>query len=211
LTPLLQAKTVQTGNPVRSAIFLASRAAGQRITKFSCRRPVLMIVGGSQGALALNEAVDRRFEELLEVADVIHLTGIGKGIAKTHARYFARPYVLEDLPHLYALADLVITRAGAGTLSELAALRKAAIVIPLTGVAHDHQMKNAVTLVETGAIELLPQENIDLLLQSVTGLLADTDKRRALGEHLAEAFPSDAAGRIARILLDSLEGQKIQS
>ncbi len=170
-----------------------------------------MIVGGSQGARAINEAVDRHFEELLEAADIIHLTGAGKGIARTHARYFARPYVLEELPHLYALADLIVTRAGAGTLSELAALRKAAIVIPLTGVAHDHQMKNALILVRQGAIELLAQENIDTLVQSITTLLADTQRRRVLGERLAQAFPVDAAKRIAMILLDSLGEQQIQS
>ncbi|MDD5055551.1 MAG: UDP-N-acetylglucosamine--N-acetylmuramyl-(pentapeptide) pyrophosphoryl-undecaprenol N-acetylglucosamine transferase [Candidatus Peribacteraceae bacterium] len=200
----LRKKAIQTGNPVRSMIASGLRAAGQRITGFSGKRPVLMIIGGSQGSLALNEAVDLQFDRLVALADIIHLTGTGKELQRTHARYWARPSVIEELPHLYALADLVVTRAGAGTLSELSLLGKAAIVVPLTGVAHDHQLKNAEIPAAAGAIDLLKEERLAVLTEHVQSLLTNHDRRRMTGDTLRKIFPFDAARRIAGILLDVL-------
>jgi len=200
----LQGKIVHTGNPVREEILRGSRSAGQRITRFSGRRPVLLVIGGSQGAASLNNVVEKSFEKLIDLADIIHLTGAGKAISRTHARYFARPFVTGELPHLYALADLAVTRAGAGALSELAALRKPAIVVPLTGVAYDHQMKNAANLAARGAVELLPQQRLPELPERIASLLRDGERRQRLGGNLARAFPSGAAERVARILLDVL-------
>jgi UDP-N-acetylglucosamine--N-acetylmuramyl-(pentapeptide) pyrophosphoryl-undecaprenol N-acetylglucosamine transferase len=206
LFPKLKDRIVRTGNPVRREIFLGSKSAGQRITGFSGRRPVLMVIGGSQGAAALNEAVEKHFDVLINLADIIHITGIGKELGRTHARYFSRPYVVEELPHLYALADLVITRAGAGVLSELGALKKPAIVIPLGGVAHDHQLKNALVLAENGAIEPLKQEDLPLLPGRVAALLANQQRLKLLGENLSGFFPADASGNIAKVLLDAIAG-----
>ncbi len=200
----IQQKVVRTGNPVREEILRGSRSAGQRITRFSGRRPVLLVIGGSQGAASLNKVVEKSFEKLIDLADIIHLTGAGKAISRTHARYFARPFVTEELPHLYALADVAVTRAGAGVLAELAALRKPAIVIPLTGEAHDHQLKNAENLAARGAVELLPQQQLPELPERIASLLRDGERRQRLGGNLARAFPSGAAERIARILLDVL-------
>ncbi len=199
----LRRKAVQTGNPVRAMIFDGSESAGQGFTGFSGRRPVVMIIGGSQGARALNEAVEKHFDELIALADVIHITGAGKGISKSHARYFSRPYVLEELPHLYALADVVVTRAGAGALSELAALKKPVIIIPLAGVAHNHQVRNAEVLAALGAAKLLSQKNIDELPSRIRNLLTASD-RQAFGDNLAKALPTDAAAAIAKIVLDAL-------
>lgn len=200
----LQKKAVQTGNPVRPSIFEGSHAAGQRITGFSGRRPVLLIIGGSQGSVALNEAVDKNFTALLDLADIIHLTGEGKTIHRQHARYFARTSVLAELPHLYGFADLVVTRAGAGVLSELAALKKAAIVVPLPGVAHDHQKKNAEFLAARQAVEFLSQDRLTDLPFVVGTLLGDSARRTIMGEALAQALPSDAAAKVAGVILDVL-------
>lgn len=195
---------LHTGNPVRSIIKTGSRDAGQRITGFSGKRPVLMIIGGSQGSLALNRAVDRNFETLLDRADIIHLTGVGKKINRTHARYFAREEVNGDLPHLYTLADIVVTRAGAGVLSELAALQKVAIVTPLTGVAHDHQWKNTEYLMNAGAVFHLPEERLSELPDVIRSILSDHEMRRIMGEALETCFPSDAAEKVAHVILDAL-------
>ena len=200
----LRSKTIQTGNPVRYMIASGLRVAGQRITGFSRKRPVIMIIGGSQGSVALNEALDRQFDALVNLADIIHLTGTGKELQRTHARYWARATVIEELPHLYALADVVVTRAGAGTLSELSALSKAAIVIPLTGVAHDHQLKNAQLLAAAGAIALLREEQISIFSEHIESLLRDHDRRRTMGEALKKFFPVEATNRIAKIVLDAL-------
>lgn len=203
--------THHTGNPVREEILAGSEAAGQRITGFSGRRPVLMIIGGSQGSVALNDVVAHSLPALLESADIIHLTGVGKGIARSHARYFVRETVSEELPHLYALADIVVTRAGAGTLSELGALSKAAIAVPLTGVAHNHQLRNAELLHSRQALVLLPQEKLSTLVSEVENLLGDELLRKHLGKALHDSFPSDAAKKIAKIILAGPDASKVLS
>ncbi len=200
----LQKKAIQTGNPVRQVVFGGSHAAGQRITGFSGKRPVVLIIGGSQGSVALNEAVEKNFHALLDLADIIHLTGEGKAINKQHARYFARTSVMADLPHLYSFSDLVVTRAGAGVLSELAALKKAAIVVPLPGVAHDHQGRNAEFLAARQAVELLSQDHLSDLAFVVSRVLQDTKQREKMSEALHQALPSDAAAKVANIILDVL-------
>ncbi len=203
--------TYHTGNPVRTEIFAGSEAAGRRITGFSGRRPVLMIIGGSQGSVALNDAVMHSLSELLESADIIHITGVGKNPGVSHARYFVRETVSEELPHLYALASLVVTRAGAGTLSELGALSKAVIAVPLTGVAHNHQLKNAEFLLSKHALVLLSQEQLSTLPSVVKSLLQNGALREHLGMALRDSFPTDAAKKIATILLADLRASKVLS
>ncbi len=194
----------QSGNPVRSIFKDASKTKGMSITKFSGKRPVVMMIGGSQGAQALNEEIDRIFHDLIDIADVIHLTGVGKELQKKHARYFARSMVYEDLPHLMALSDIMITRAGAGVLSEIANVQKPAIVIPLEGVAHNHQVENAKILAGKGAIVHLPQQELSNLLSAIKELLAHPKKRETLAIALHQALPSFAEETIAKAIVKLL-------
>jgi UDP-N-acetylglucosamine--N-acetylmuramyl-(pentapeptide) pyrophosphoryl-undecaprenol N-acetylglucosamine transferase len=200
----LHAKAVQTGNPVRPMIGSGTVAAGQRITGFSSRKPILMIIGGSQGSLAINQAIEKHFNELIDLADIIHLTGGGKSINRSHARYFSRTYVLEELPHLYEISDLVLTRAGAGTLSELGSLKKAAVVVPLPGVAHDHQIRNAEFLASHGAAEHLPQERLGELPSVLRVLLGNAERRQSMAEALHTLLPANASEKVATAILDVL-------
>ncbi len=194
------ARTIVTGNPLRPDILQGSIDAGRRITGFSGRKPVIMIIGGSQGAQSINDAVDDQLDDLLKLGDVIHLTGRGKMTNRRHARYVARAFVIAELPHMYALATIVVSRAGAGSLSELAALGKPVIVIPLAGVAHDHQVMNAQVLAKAGAVIHLPQEEMQSLPTVIGDLLEYPERRRALGDNLHTFFPPNAADRIAEII-----------
>lgn len=207
----LRAKAVQTGHPVRPMILEGSRAAGQRITGFSGRRPVLLVTGGSQGSVALNEAIEQHFKHLIDLADIIHITGEGKSTSIVHARYVTRTYAHDEMPHFYALADVAVTRAGAGTLAELGALKKPAIVVPLEGVAHDHQVRNAERLAAAGAVEHLPQEALAELPERIAALLKDAARLARLGTALHAVFPSDAAKKTAAAILDVLVSSPIQS
>lgn len=192
-----------TGNPVRSMIMHGRKEEGMMLTKFSGRRPVVMLIGGSQGAERLNQALIAILPALLDIADVIHLTGPHKSSADIHhARYFPLPFASKELPHLYALSDVVVTRAGAGTLSELSALKKAVIAIPLPGVAHDHQQENANILAKNDSIIALPQDRLIDLFSQIAVLCRDDKRRKDLGERLARSLPADASERIAAILLD---------
>lgn len=217
----LRRKVRVTGLPVRLEILRGSKDAGQRITGFSrlpteasaqvgCR-PVVLIIGGSQGSVALNQAVAMCLEKLTGVADIIHLTGPGKAVNVSHARYVARPFVIEELPHLYALADIVVSRAGAGVLSELAALRKPVILVPLAGIAHDHQVRNATVVSERGAGILLKQEALSSLPDILGTLLADESRRRSLSDNFSALFPSGAAARIVEAMLAAVGAERIQS
>jgi UDP-N-acetylglucosamine--N-acetylmuramyl-(pentapeptide) pyrophosphoryl-undecaprenol N-acetylglucosamine transferase len=194
-----------TGNPVRRSIRSGMREMGKKITGFSGDRPVLMVIGGSQGSRALNEAVIRHWDSLLALVDIIHLTGRGKVNNRQDARYFVREMESENLPHLYALADFVLTRAGAGALSELASLKKTTIVTPLTGVAHDHQRLNAEYLVSAGAAYYLEEEQLDLLPDVLTSLLHDRMMSQSMSEAIGRCFPEDAAERVAILILDAVK------
>lgn len=211
LSPVLQKKFVCTGNPVRSEIVGGSKAAGMRITGFSGRRPVLLVIGGSQGSLVINAAVESSLDALLDIADIIHLTGEGKMTTKTHARYHARTSAGQDLPHLYALADIVLSRAGAGVLSELSVLRKPVIAVPLTGVGHDHQLKNAQFLAGRNALLLLSEDRLTDLPAYVKRIISDAALGERLGESLLHAFPDHAAENVAEILLAQAFDSRIQS
>ncbi|MBP9773838.1 MAG: UDP-N-acetylglucosamine--N-acetylmuramyl-(pentapeptide) pyrophosphoryl-undecaprenol N-acetylglucosamine transferase [Candidatus Peribacteraceae bacterium] len=195
--------TIITGNPVRHMIEGGSKDAGKRLTGFSGRKPVILITGGSQGAKTINDAVDAQFDALLSAGDIIHLTGKGKRIDRTHAHYWARETVHDELPHLYALADIVITRAGAGTLSELAAAQKAALVIPIVGLANNHQVENAKRLLKAHAIRLLWQDAVYSLANIVSALVAHPHELRRLGKSLHAYFPPHADTTIANIILDA--------
>lgn len=193
-----------TGNPVRSLLTSASRDAGCRLTGFSGRRPVILIWGGSQGARHINEAVDAVFDELVAMADIIHITGRGKSIDRRHARYWSSDLVAENLPHLLALADIVVTRAGAGALSELAFLGKPAVVIPLEGVAHDHQRHNAAWFASRDAAVLLRDEELlTTLVPTLQALVADAPRRAKLGHAMHDAVPNAAARVLAQTVLDA--------
>lgn len=192
-----------TGNPVRHCIVAGSRDAGRRMTGFSGKRPVVLIMGGSQGARNINQAMESILDQLLTLADIIHLTGRGKGSGRTHARLFTRESVTVDLPHLLALAHVVVTRAGAGALSEIAALGLPAIVVPLAGVAHDHQRKNALWFAERGAVRILEDDRLrSELLPLVRSLLEDRAACDELRRSLRAVHIPDAAERIAQEILD---------
>ena len=207
----IRKKVTLTGNPIRASIFSGSEAAGQRITGFSGKRPVLLVIGGSQGSEALNQAVSKSQTELIALADLIHLSGVGKKTAASHARYFVRPTVDEELPHLYALAGIVLSRSGAGILSELAALKKTVITVPLAGVAQDHQVRNADVLARKNSVIYLKQTDLDSLPQVVSDLLKTPDRSRTLGETLHTFFPNDAAKKIARLTLAEAKKHPLES
>jgi UDP-N-acetylglucosamine--N-acetylmuramyl-(pentapeptide) pyrophosphoryl-undecaprenol N-acetylglucosamine transferase len=174
------------------------------VTGFSGKRPVLLVIGGSQGAQALNTVVTEHLEKLLLICDIVHITGRGKGSAKTHGRYVQKEVVFEELQHLYALADLVVSRAGAGAIAELSALGKPTILVPLPDLAHRHQEENAHFLEVASAVVVLPQENLRKnFVSTVQNLLEDDETRRMLGERLQRFAVPDAADRIANVILET--------
>ena len=124
---------VYTGTPIRSELYRGDAERAMAFTGFSGEKPVLMVIGGSLGAQKLNELVRAALEPLTNRFDVVHLCGRGKeDDALIRPGYVQYEYITEELPDLFALSDIVLSRAGANAVFELLALNKPALLVPLT-------------------------------------------------------------------------------
>jgi UDP-N-acetylglucosamine--N-acetylmuramyl-(pentapeptide) pyrophosphoryl-undecaprenol N-acetylglucosamine transferase len=195
-------RTTVTGNPVRAEILNAQPSLAIERLELDPSVPLLVATGGGTGALGLNRLVAAATPLLVERMQVVHLTGRGRGApTRTDSpRYHAIEFLVEEMPHVLAQATIVVTRAGMGTLTELAALRKPSVVVPLPD---SHQWANAQAFARLGAVEVADQAALtgDVLAARVLSLLEDEPRRIHLGHTLAASMPRDAAERIADILL----------
>ncbi|TSC53680.1 MAG: hypothetical protein LiPW39_139, partial [Parcubacteria group bacterium LiPW_39] len=163
-----EGKTALTGNPVRSGILGGSKEQAKNIFGLSGQKPVLLILGGSQGAQALNDVVFEALPSLLGRCEIIHQCGPNNLDSikqllenKIPAGYFLYPFLNEEeLRQAYGAADLIISRAGAGSIAEISALAKPSILVPLPNSAADHQNKNALEFAHFGATIVLEQMNL---------------------------------------------------
>ncbi len=190
---------IHTGNPIRRSV--GNREMGRKVTGLNSGKPILVVIGGSQGSVAINEAISQNLSSLLGLVDIVHITGRGKSGASLRPGYFVAEFVLEDMPSILALGDIFLSRAGAGMLSELSVLGKPMIIIPLEGVAHNHQCANAKELEQQNAAIILTQKDIHQLVDRVETLLSNKKTSDALGKNIATVFPQNAAEKIANIIL----------
>ncbi|MDD5103004.1 MAG: UDP-N-acetylglucosamine--N-acetylmuramyl-(pentapeptide) pyrophosphoryl-undecaprenol N-acetylglucosamine transferase [Candidatus Peribacteraceae bacterium] len=199
-------KAVCTGIPVRGDMTAGSRQKGLGITGLSRTRPVLLVVGGSQGALALNQAVAHHLQDLLDCCEIIHLTGRGKEtVVGDVPGYWQCPFATDEYPHLFAAADLAVSRAGATTLMELAAVGLPAILVPLEGVAHNHQRRNAEVAVASGGCILLEQKRLaHALVPTVRHLIEAQDSRHIMSSAIRTLHHPEAARQIAEVIARQL-------
>jgi UDP-N-acetylglucosamine--N-acetylmuramyl-(pentapeptide) pyrophosphoryl-undecaprenol N-acetylglucosamine transferase len=169
-------KGVLTGTPIRKELFHGSLGEGLRICKFKNNiKPVILFIGGSSGAASINKCVSEILPRLLSKFNVVHLCGKGNLPDDTREGYAAFEYAGEEMPHLYALADIVVSRAGANTIFELLALKKPNLLIPLSAKAsRGDQILNAASFERQGYSAVLREENLnaDALLESITSLYA---------------------------------------
>ncbi|MBI4094312.1 MAG: UDP-N-acetylglucosamine--N-acetylmuramyl-(pentapeptide) pyrophosphoryl-undecaprenol N-acetylglucosamine transferase [Candidatus Liptonbacteria bacterium] len=205
------AKTMVTGSPVRSELLadVPASAEAKKALGFIPVDPVILILGGSQGSQRLNEFVLVNLEAIVAEAQVIHQVGTRhiqfvEYAAKTKdemvlRRYRAVPYLGEDLKTALAAADLVVARAGSGTLFEIAAFGKPSLLIPLREAARDHQRQNAYAFQKTGGAIVLEEENLvpGIFMREVTVLLRDPARRTRMGERARSLFNPGAAAAVA--------------
>ncbi len=177
-------KGVHTGTPMRPELFLGSREAGLAAAGFDGSKPVLLMMGGSQGAQAVNEALRGALPELLKDLDVLHLCGKGKlapGLMGTPG-YFQAEFVDSGLSDLLAAADLVLSRAGATAIGEFLALKKPMLLVPYPkGASRGDQILNARDYEQRGLAMVLPQEELNpqTLVAALQVLRADAARMRA--------------------------------
>ena len=168
-------KAVLTGTPIRQELLTGSKENGLAFTGLSPDKPVILIIGGSLGATAVNEAVRSILPELLEDFQVVHLCGKGKldENLKNTKGYVQYEYIKKELADLFALADIVISRAGANAICELSALNKPNLLIPLSARAsRGDQILNARSFEHLGYSKVLEEEEItkESLLDAVHDL-----------------------------------------
>lgn len=173
-------KTVLTGIPVSSDFMNASASEGKSFSGLPGALPVLLFMGGSQGADFINKFVWEHLDELLKHFEIIHLYGKGKMknddkmAVSGNACYRAFSYVDKSMKHIYAFSDLIISRSGASTLAEIDYFQKPAILIPLSKKAsRGEQILNAEAFIKINNASILPEDEIDIqnFLQAAVQLL----------------------------------------
>ena len=160
---LPEGKAVLTGSPIREELLSGDKSTGLSLCGFDGLKPVLMIIGGSTGARRINDTVRSSLDTLLENYNIIHLCGKGMydNTLEGKEGYMQFEYVKDDLKHLFAAADILISRAGANAICEILALKKPNLLIPLSAAAsRGDQILNANSFKKMGFSEILEEENL---------------------------------------------------
>ncbi|MEX0682367.1 MAG: UDP-N-acetylglucosamine--N-acetylmuramyl-(pentapeptide) pyrophosphoryl-undecaprenol N-acetylglucosamine transferase [Dehalococcoidia bacterium] len=211
-------KTIVTGYPVRSEFWKVDRASGRERLGLSPEEKVLFVSGGSTGAQRINRAVASDLAGLLELCEVIHVSGPGDegwlreirdGMPDAlRNRYHLHGYMHDEMPWAMAASDLALCRAGASVIGELPALGLPAVLVPLP-LAGAHQRTNARYLAKHGAATVLEEDYLDNILPVVGTLLHDENRLRDMRDASRRLARPNAATRIARMLLDlAKDGQR---
>ena len=205
-------KIVVTGNPIRKNLIdtIVSKTEAYEYFKLSAEKPVVLLVGGSLGARTLNESVMANLELIRESdAQVVWQTGsyyYKEMLERLGDNCPGNLQAMEFVSRMdlaYAVADVVISRAGAGTISELCLLGKPSVLVPSPNVAEDHQTKNAMALVDNQAALLIKDANSkEQLWPETFKLLNDKMKLKSLSENMIKLAKPNAAKEIVDVILE---------
>ncbi|MBP3628443.1 MAG: undecaprenyldiphospho-muramoylpentapeptide beta-N-acetylglucosaminyltransferase [Anaerotignum sp.] len=183
-------KGVHTGTPIRKELFEGDRQKGLAACKFTGEKPVLLMMGGSLGAVKLNHCLREILPELVKTFDVIHLCG--KGNLDAHLReqegYMQFEYVSDGLNDLFAAADFIVSRAGSNSISEFLALKKPHLLIPLSARAsRGDQILNAASFEKQGFARVLDEDEMtaESMQKEIFELYENKEKYVAAMEHAA--------------------------
>ena len=199
---LPEGKAVLTGSPIRRELLSGNRLAALKFCNFTADKPVLMIIGGSLGSVAVNTAIRNILPQLLKTFQVIHLCGQGNLDESFIGKqgYVQYEYIKQELADLFALADVVVSRAGANAICELLALRKPNLLIPLPAAAsRGDQLLNADSFKRQGFSKVLQEEEItdQLLLDTILDLYQNRADYVAAMEKSGQ---SDAITKIVELI-----------
>ncbi len=206
-------RIVITGNPVRSSLLEcdAGRDVACRSLGLDPLRPVVLVTGGSLGARTINESIAISMDEIVAAgAQILWQTGKlyyeeCRKQAKGHRHVYAMPFI-SDMGLAYRAADVVVSRAGAGTISELQLLGKPAVLVPSPNVAEDHQRKNAQALADRdAAVMILDSDARAMAGRAVIDLLTDTVRREKLSANARRMALTGSDDKIASIVFDILD------
>ena len=203
------------GNPVRTEILGGDVMEARVRFGLSETKPVVLILGGSLGARIIDHAVVTILPKLVAQADVIHQTGMAHyeetvqlageyGIEPDKNGYFPRSFIeLDDLRHALAVADIIVSRAGANAISEIAAVGKPAILIPLASAANDEQRRNAYEIARVGGALVLEEGNLgeNIFFHKIIDLLNDNALMLSMQQAIRVFYHPEAGDVIADELI----------
>ncbi len=174
-------KAVLTGTPIREELGLGDKEVGKELCGFEDDKPVLMVIGGSLGAQSVNETVRYALPRLLPYFNVVHICGKEKmdNLKLTVPGYKQFEYVKNELKDIFAMADIVVSRAGANSICELLALKKPNILIPLsTKSSRGDQMLNARSFEQQGFSLVIDNDDLDedILVETIEDLYKNREK-----------------------------------
>lgn len=211
-------KTAVTGNPTRHAITSGSRDEAKKLFGLVGEKPLLLILGGSQGSQRINALIAQSLGQLLTRYEIIHQCGtanfeaLKKELASVYRvpvpgtpNYHLVPLLDESsLGQALAAATLVISRAGSGSIFDIASAGRASILIPLKESARNHQVRNAFDYARAGAAQVIQESNLTPhLLENEINRIVNDEKTKLAMEQAARAFARpDAAAAIARELMN---------
>ncbi len=209
-------KTFLAGVPVRKEALDGDKYKAMEILGIKKEsKPVVLFIGGSQGAQIINEVVLDAINELTERYQVIHQTGKihyeavikeagQRGQKIGHGDYYPVAFFGNEIGHLLALADVVVSRAGATAISEIAANQKPCILVPINLSANDHQRINAFEIAQAGGAIVLEEENFkkNLLIKKINQLMNDVEMREKMVKELAKFYHPDAVQKISKEIID---------
>ncbi len=195
-------KIILTGNPVRKDVidFNSGNENAHKVFGLSEKKKTILAIGGSLGARTINESLEKNLESLGADTQLIWQTGkyYYEGLknrlnGKTGDNIVLLPFI-KDMNRAFKAADIIISRAGAGTISELAIVGKPVILVPSPNVAEDHQTKNALALTKTNsAVHIKDEDAPAILVNTALGILADDKRRKELSENIKKrALPGSA-------------------
>lgn len=201
-------KAVLTGTPIREELGQGSAEAGKKLCGFTEDKPVLMIIGGSLGAQSVNETVRYALPRLLPNFNVVHICGKEKmdNLKLTVPGYKQFEYVRNELKDIFAMADIVVSRAGANSICELLALKKPNILIPLsTKSSRGDQMLNAKSFEQQGFSLVIDNDDLDedILVETIEDLY---ERRETFVENMSKSNLHSATNTIVNIINSELNG-----
>ena len=212
-------KILLVGNPIRSRLLSGSREEALQLFQLVGDKPILLIMGGSQGASRLNDMLLAVLDTALTQFEIIHQTGEANfqrvdeeaKVVMSEANlpyYHPAPFLNEnELRHAYAAAEFIVGRAGSGTIFEIAALGKPSILIPLPESAQNHQVENAYAYANTGAAIVLEEANLTphFFLERVRSVLFDPVEAKRMSEAALNFARPNAARIVADYVLAYLQ------
>ena len=197
---------IKTGNPVRATVFENTPDQGKARSSFGLNpnKKTILVLGGSLGARAINQAIEQQLPKLLE-NDTQILWQCGKLYINAYKKHAADNVhvtdFIQDMAAAFASADIIISRAGAGTISELCIMGKPVILVPSPNVAEDHQTHNAKALSSKKAAILLPETELALLHETAKRILASAEEQKSLEKNINELALPDAT----KTIVDQIE------